>query len=577
MAQWTLRSATADGWEKLSEEFGLHPLAARMLARRGYSDPERADSFLHPKLRDMHDPGRMAGMEEAVRCTLEAIEAEERIAVHGDYDVDGLTSTAILLEFFRAVGVEADYTIPRRLEDGYGLDREVVAEHADRGTDLLITADCGITAHESIAAARETGMTVIVVDHHAVPSTMPPADAILNPRRSTCSFPFEDLAAAGVTFNFAVALRRAMRDRGAFSEGEEPELMGLLDLVALGTVADVVPLVDENRAFVRRGLELLTERPRPGLGELIRRTGANDGPVTTQTIGYKLAPRLNAAGRLADASICVELMTTHDRRRARAIADRLEKLNAERKGIQSDILQRARAVVQEYREDSVIVVDGEDWHRGILGIVAGRLSEQFHRPVVALDSTETIAEGSARSIDGVDIVDVLSEADDVLESYGGHAAAAGLSVRTDRIDPLRERLRTTVDERWEGSELPEPSVDVEERVHLGTLDHRFVEDLHRLRPFGAGNPEPVLACDEIEAKRARIVGEDHLKAEFTDGTAELSGIGFSMGERMDMLEDPVAAAFVPRWSVFRGRGQLEMHLRDLRPVTHDLFGTEADS
>lgn len=577
-AQWTLRSPTADGWQELAREFELHPLAARMLARRGYDDPGDAASFLDPKLRDMHDPASMAGMDDALDEVLGALEAGSRIMVHGDYDVDGLSSTAVLVQFFRSLGADVDYTIPHRIEDGYGLDAERIRSVAERDFDVLITADCGITAREEIEMARERGLRVVVIDHHAVPDELPRAHAVLNPRLPECDFPFDELAAAGVAFNFVVALRRALRNRGRFEGGDEPELMQLLDLVALGTVADVMPLVDENRAFVQRGLELMTERPRPGLRALLERCRSEEGPVTTQTIAYKVAPRLNAAGRLSDASMCVELMTTRDDRRARAIADRLESLNAERRSIQSEILEGAREQACAQLDDGadLLFVEDEDWHRGVLGIVAGRLADEFHRPALALEHGGATAHGSARSIDGLDMVEILAEADELLADYGGHEAAAGLSLEASRIEELRDRLAESVAGALDGREPPAPSVEVEERVQLGTLDRRFVRDLHRLRPFGAGNPEPVLACEQLRAKSARIVGEDHLKAEFSDGTGELECIGFSMADRMELLEEPVAAAFVPKWSVFRGRGQLELHLRDVRPAAHALFEGAAE-
>jgi len=578
IAQWTLRSAAADGWQELARECELHPLAARMLARRGYDDPGDAASFLDPKLRDMHDPASMAGMDDAIDELLDALDGGGRIMVHGDYDVDGLSSTAILVHFLRRVGADVDHMIPHRIEDGYGLDAERIRSVADRGFDVLVTADCGITAREEIEVARECGLRVVVIDHHAVPDELPRAHAVLNPRLPECEFPFDGLAAAGVAFNFVVAFRRALRNRGRFEGGDEPDLMRMLDLVALGTVADVMPLVDENRTFVRRGLELMTESPRPGLRALLERCRSEEGPVTTQTIAYKVAPRLNAAGRLSDATMCVELMTTEDGRRARAIADRLESLNAKRRSIQSEILESAReqARAQLAEGADLLCVDDEDWHRGVLGIVAGRLADEFHRPALALEHSGSTAHGSARSIDGLDLLEILAEADDLLEDHGGHEAAAGFSLEATRIDRLRNRLVDSVTGALGGDEPPSPSVEVEECVRLGTLDRRFVRDLHRLRPFGAGNPEPVLACEQLRATSARIVGEDHLKAEFSDGTGELESIGFSMGDRMDLLEEPVAAAFVPKWSVFRGHGQLELHLRDVRPAGPSIFEGAAE-
>jgi single-stranded-DNA-specific exonuclease len=573
--RWKLRAPEAEGWQELVGEHGLHPLVARILARRGYDDLDEVDDFLHPSLRRMYDPGGMADMDRAVAEVVGALEEGASIAIHGDYDVDGLASTALLVEFFGELGVEVDYEIPHRIEDGYGLSRDRIESMAHDGCDLLITSDCGVTARDEIAAAREAGMQVVVIDHHTVPEDIPNATAILNPHRDDCEFPFTELAASGVAFNFAVAVRRALREQGYFTDGTQPNLKPLLELVALGTVADVVPLVDENRIFVSRGLDKMNERPRPGVRALLDVAEA-DGRVTTNTIGYKIAPRINAAGRIADASACVELLTTRDGRRARELAEELDRLNTERRDMQGRILDEAleQAATRDPAGDGIVVVDGEDWHRGVLGIVAGRLSDRFHRPAVVLDRGDELAKGSARSIEGVDIVELFGEVDELLEQFGGHAAAAGLSLAAEKVEKFRKEagraLAGMIDER-----LPAPSLEVDECVRLGDLDRRFIEDLHRLRPFGSGNPEPILACQEVHAKRARIVGDDHLKGEFTDGTGELGGIGFSMGDQMEMLDETVAAAFVPRWSVFRGRGRLELHLRDLRVASNTLFDEES--
>ncbi len=570
--RWTLRAPEADGWREIADAHDLHPIVARILARRGFADPSELDAFLNPSLGRMHDPGLMADMDRAVEALTDALADGGRIVVHGDYDVDGIASTALLVEFLRELDAEVDYEIPHRIDDGYGLSRSRVERIAERGCDLLITADCGVTAHDEIAAAREAGLQVVVIDHHTVPDEHPNATALLNPHRDDCQFPFDGLSAAGVTFNFLVAVRRALRRADRFAADQQPSLKPMLELVALGTVADVVPLVDENRAFVKRGLQKLDERPRPGLRALLDVAEAG-GRVTTNTIGYKLAPRINAAGRIADATACVELLTTRERQRANTLAVELDELNAERRELQSRIVDEALEQVRdrEVSEASVVVVDGEGWHRGVLGIVAGRLSDRFHRPVVALERGGELVEGSARSIDGVHLVELFERMDDLLTRYGGHAAAAGLALADDRLEEFRRRAGRELDAMLEGRSMPAPSVEIDERVRLGELDRRFVRDLHRLRPFGAGNPEPILACEQLKTRSARIVGDDHLKGTFTDGTGELGGIGFSMGERMEMLDTPVAAAFVPRWSVFRGHGELELHLRDLRRPSSDLF------
>ena len=355
--QWRLRSQQADGWREICDAHDLSALAARMLARRGIAGPEEAERFLNPRLSRMHDPATMADMGKAVGAAVEALETEAPIFIHGDYDVDGLTSTALLYEFFDHVGAQVDYFIPHRIDDGYGLDEDRIRRVARNGCGLMITADCGVTAVDEIEMARELGMDVVVVDHHSVPDEMPEANAVLNPQRPDCDFPFDGLSAAGVTFNYIVALRRGLRKEGGFGGKGEPELKRALELVALGTVADVVPLVDENRTFVRRGLQLMSECPRPGVEALLEVSGADEGPVTTQTIGFKLAPRMNAAGRIADASSCVDLLTTRSPRRARKIARSLNDLNEERRELQSEVLEEALSEAKRQDADDEQMIE----------------------------------------------------------------------------------------------------------------------------------------------------------------------------------------------------------------------------
>ena len=567
--RWTLRETDVDGWQALVRQLDLHPIVARILARRGFDDPERAERFLNPSLADMHDPFSMADMDRAVETIVDTLESEGSIALHGDYDVDGITSTSLLYDFFDGLGVEVDYLVPHRIEDGYGLSPETIDRLAEGEPDLLITADCGVTAGDAIARAREHGMDVVVVDHHSVTDALPEADAILDPHRPDCDFPFEGLSAVGLAFNLVVAVRSALRERGAFENGDEPDLRHLLDLVALGTVADLVPLRDENRLFATFGLELMSSAPRPGLRALIDEACDSDDEITAQTIGYKLGPRLNAAGRIDDATMCVELLTTSDARRARQIASRLEALNDERREMQRALVDEAMGQGRQQVDEGarIVVVDGEGWHQGLLGIVAGRLSDAFHRPAIALNREDGVAQGSARSIDGVNLVELLGDADELLEEYGGHAAAAGLELASDDVPELRQRLNEVIEPMLEAGELPRPRIEIEESVQLDDLEPTFVRDLHRLRPFGQEHPEPVFVCREMTSRDSKIVGTDHLRAEFSDGSAELGGIGFSMGESIDLLDEPVAVAFVPRYTYFRGEGRLEMHLRDLCPAS----------
>lgn len=567
--RWVVTEEESNREETFAKELGVHPLTARILLQRGFVDLEEAYRFLNPSLRDMADPFLMAGMEAAVREILTSIDRGEKILIHGDYDVDGICSVALLYEFLRELGARVHYYIPLRDQDGYGFNRNNVLRAKEDRFDLVITTDCGVSNVEEIKLAKELGLRVVVVDHHTVPPTLPPADAVLNPLREDCSFPFKELAAVGVTFHLLVALRATLREHGVFEEIPEPDLRTYLDLVALGTVADVVSLKDVNRTFVRLGLEVLASRRRAGVSALMERAKVDTGKVNPQTISFRLAPRLNAAGRMGDASICVELLTTKSYARAIELAGQLEGLNDARQICERDMLERVLPLAQQEVDSgrSMLVVAGTEWHRGVLGIVASRLVEQFHRPAVLIGiDDEGLGKGSVRSIDGINVIRVLQAADDLLETFGGHVAAAGLSVRSEHIEALRGRLDKALLEGLENHELPRPRLQIDCAVELADLDHQFGADLQRLGPFGAGNREPVLLCPAVRASRVRVVGRNHLKARFREKTISLDGIGFSMADQLELLDEEVAVAFVPRFATFRGRTRLEMHIRGLKPV-----------
>jgi single-stranded-DNA-specific exonuclease len=439
--------------------------------------------------------------------------------------------------------------------------------HAE-GTGLLITTDCGISNVEEIRLANELGMRCIVVDHHTIPPELPPARAILNPLQEDCEFPFKHLAAVGVTFNFVVAIRAELRKRGIFKVVPEPDLRQYLDLVALGTIADVMPLVDENRIFARIGLEVLARRRRAGISALMDRASVEIGPITASTVSYRLAPRLNAAGRMDDASICVELLTTRDYGRATELATRLEEFNSARQAEERGILEEAMQQAQEQadRKNRVLVVAGEQWHRGVLGIVASRLMEFFHRPAILMGVEQGVARGSARSIEGINVLDALRRVDELLSTYGGHSLAAGLSLRADRLETFTQRLQEAVATQLGEEPLPRPTLTLDGTIDFASIDAELVKELQRLGPFGAGNPEPILLATETVASSVRVVGDKHLRARFRDSSGTIDAFGFAMSESVSLLNKPVAVAFAPRQFRGRGKPRLEIQLRDVRPM-----------
>jgi single-stranded-DNA-specific exonuclease len=576
--EWVLKSSSSGQWDSLREEFELHPLTARLLFQRGICELEEADQFLNPSLKQMHDPFLMKGMRRAVRELLVALDGGDRVVIHGDYDVDGVCSVSVLYSFLRALGANVHYYIPKRDQGGYGVNEDTVRTLADDGCDLLVTTDCGVSNVDEIALARQLGLRVVVVDHHSVPETLPDANAILDPLQVDCEYPFKEMAAVGVTFCLVVALRKELRSRGVFKHVKEPDVRNLLDLVALGTIADVVPLVDQNRIFVSYGLDILAQRKRAGVAALMERVARSEGSVNTQTVSFGLAPRLNAAGRMGDATICVELLTTRSYRKALELAEKLEALNVERQGIERGVVETcvSQAQAQVDLDRKVLVVAGVDWPRGVLGIVASRLVERFHRPTIVAGIEDGEAKGSARSINGIDILSILDQSAELLNTYGGHTAAAGLSFDAQNLDALRDGLNRAADALFRESRLPQPEVALDGSVELGALDDRFVRDLKRLEPFGTGNAEPVFLARQSQASRVRVVGKNHLRARFRDSTGALDGIGFSLASLEPLLDDSVAIAFSPRYSVFRGRGRLEMHIKDIRRASDDVLDRVED-
>lgn len=569
---WRSEDAKVD---EFVHELDLHPKVAHLLLKRGLHDLESAQAFLNPSLNQMHDPFLMKGMAEGVRIVFEALTRGERIVVHGDYDVDGISSCSVLYEFLQDMGANVGYFIPRRDKEGYGLAIETIRRLQHEGTDLLITTDCGISNVDEIVLARALGMKTIIVDHHTVPAVMPPADAILNPLQPGCEFPFKHLAAVGVAFNFVVGLRKALREYGIFENHlvPEPDLRNYMDLVALGTVADVVPLVDENRLFTRFGLDVLSKRRRAGISALIERACSDVQNANTQTISFQLAPRLNAAGRMGDASICVELLTTRSYARAVKLAGQLEELNKERQISEREIMREAlpQAEEQAALDRPILVVVGEDWNRGVLGIVASRLMERYHRPAVLIGIEDGMGKGSARSTNGISLIEALERVSDLLVTYGGHTSAAGVALTSEHIDAFRTRLPAAVADMMMNGPVKPPPLDLDGQLSLGDLDQDFLEDIDKLAPFGMGNPEPIFLCTPTRTSRAKIVGKKHLRARFHDDQYALDGIGFSMSESKDLLEEgPVAVAFVPKQSTRQGRHRLELHIKDLRRASDDV-------
>lgn len=572
--RWVWPERDPDGLEAgvLSRELGLHPLAARVLVSRGHSTAEQAQRFLDDALTALPDPFRMKGLPGAVERLCGAIARHERVTLWGDYDVDGVCSTALLTTFLREVGLEARTYIPHRLGEGYGLNRQAIEKLAQEGTQLLVTLDCGITSHAEIARANELGLEVIVVDHHAVPETMPPAVAVLNPLQPGCDYPTKWLCAGGVTFNLCMGLRKTLREQGHFTrlQRPEPNLKQLLDLVALATVADVVPLTGANRTFVRHGLEMLTIGARPGVRALKEVAQLSGARITAGHVGFRLGPRINAAGRLDDASIGLQLLLSKDVPSARPLAQKLDAANAERQQIERAMLQGAIEQAQAFVDRGArgLVLAKEGWHPGVVGIVASRVVERFHRPTVLIGSWDGTWRGSARSIEGFHLYDALKACSSHLSKFGGHKAAAGLSIDPDRLPEFRGAF-----EEVTGATLSDEALIPRQRVDAVVapkeLDPRAWQALMTLAPFGMGNPEPVLAVRRqvatprvLENKTPGLPG--HLKLSL-EVAPQLDCIGFGFAELAPLVEQgPVDLAFQLSVDEYLGVERVGMKLKALQ-------------
>lgn len=545
---------------------GLPAALTRVLAARGLSDPAAVRRFLRPTLDDLHDPFALPDMAPAVERIESALAADETIFVHGDFDADGMTATALAARGLRRLGGEVVAHVPHRTNDGYDLRETGVARAAEAGAGLILTVDCGVTALDAVAAAADRGIDVVVSDHHRPGPELPAALAVVNPMRRDASYPFRGLSGVGVAFKLVSALF----ERAGIPE---PELYQHLDLVAVGTVADQMPLTGENRILVRAGLRALRRTRKPGLRALMRRAKLDPRrPIDAEDIAFRLGPRLNSVGRMAAAETGVRLLLTDDPAEAEALAAHLDEQNEARRRTDRELTAEVeRRLEQSFDAAShpAVVVWGDDWHRGVVGIVASRLVDRWHRPAVVVSFDGEFGEGSGRSVEGFHLFDALRDCEGLLERYGGHRMAAGLRIRRERIEEFAARLRELAAERLRAApESPELRIDLE--LTLAEVNAGLANALRHLAPHGADNPAPVLAVRGVCLERPAAVGGGgrHLQATLRDGEAALRAIGFGMADRLEMLRGAatVDAAFHLEQDVWRGRERLQARLLDLRPA-----------
>jgi single-stranded-DNA-specific exonuclease len=549
--------------ERLRQELHLPAAISRLLAARGFAAPDDAKTYLRPRLEHLHEPGCLADMDRAVNRLVRALRDNETILVHGDYDVDGICSTTITVRTLRALGGNAIPFIPRRLQDGYDLTDAGVRAAREAGATLVVTCDCGTSAIRPIADLQAGGIDVIVTDHHLPGGPLPPAYAVLNPRRPDCTSPDKDLAAVGVAFKLALALTRAVG-------GNENVVYGMLDLVALATVADVAPLRGENRVLVRYGLKLLndTQQQRPGIRAMVRAAGLERKPLTAGRIGFIIAPRLNAAGRLGSAMRGVELLMAATDQEANPIARELEELNAKRQELDRATLDRALELVQRMDLSSTygIVLAEQGWHAGVIGIVASRLVEEFGRPTVMIALEGNEGKGSGRSISAFDLHGGLAQCSDLLLRFGGHRVAAGVTIASDRVAEFAERFNAIATAQLTEDDLvPELRVDLE--IPFDEIDDELETLIRYMEPCGMGNPSPLLVTRGVTVSAPpRVVGKDGLKLVLNGNGRELTALGWGMAPRAREVSvgATIDVAFRLERDEYQGESRLQARLADFK-------------
>jgi single-stranded-DNA-specific exonuclease len=544
----------------------LPPLTVQLLYNRGITAPQDVQDFLAGAVSE-DNPFRLKGVNEAVTRLRQAIRRGEPVAIYGDFDADGVTATALLVETLSALGARVKPYIPHRVDEGYGLNTEALRHLASQGIRVVVTVDCGIRSIQEVNYGRKVGLDLIITDHHSVGEEVPPAVAVINPKQSDCRYPFKDLAGVGVAFKLAQALLR-VHHRVPVAKGEAGvSEEDLLDLVALGTVTDLAPLLGENRSLVKRGLERLNCPQRPGIKALITGAGLKPGGIDATAIGFILGPRLNAAGRIDHAMTSYQLLATSSDHEAGELASKLGELNQHRQQLTVETFERAREQVMTAVEtEKLLFAMGEDFLAGIVGLVASRLTEEFYRPSVVLELGSEESRGSARSIPEFNITAALDRCRDLLIRYGGHAAAAGFTIANDKLETLRGRLKELAAEQLEGVDLT-PTLLIDAEVELSEVDWATQTLLTQLEPCGYANPSPLLLSRRAIVRDARTVGTDgsHLKLTLSDGRVVWDAIAFHQGQQADQLPRHIDVVYSLEVNEWQGEKRLQLNVKDLRP------------
>ena len=555
---WSFKDPNPQTQRELSDGLKIHPIVAQLLINRNITDRKEAEQFLCADLSHLHDPFLIKDMEKAVARIRHAQKNKENVLIHGDYDVDGVTSSAMLYELLTAMGINVLTHIPHRMDDGYGLNHGIAKIAKAQGVGLLIAVDCGITAYDEVEAIKNEGIDVIIIDHHEpAHKRIPKALAIINPKQNDCNYPFRDLASVGLVAKLTQAMTGTI----------DPEI---LHMAALGTITDVAPLRGENRIFVKAGLPTISQTKNIGLQALME-VARIDGKkkISPYHVGFILGPRINAAGRMDTAHTSLDLLLAKDPIKALALAKALERHNNARQKTQREIVQQALEMIDQeinFNNEKVIVLSREGWHKGVLGIVASKIAERYYRPAVVISLEEGIGTASARSIEGFHLHDALANCSDWLEQFGGHEGAAGLTIKEENIDPFRRGINKLADRLLELKKLT-PVLAIDCEIPLNTVNMELAQIVESMEPFGEANPAPIFCSRKLDVVGyPRIMGRDTLKFWVTDGQTSISAVGFGMADEADLIRQgkPIDLAYELAIDDWNKAPETQLKLKDIR-------------
>jgi single-stranded-DNA-specific exonuclease len=557
--------------KELSQKLSCHPVTASVLINRDIHTIQAATDFLNASLNSIRSPFALKDMDVAIHRIYKAISANEKILIFGDYDVDGITATVILLNFLRYAGADVSYYIPHRVTEGYSIQPGHISRYArPHKIDLIITADCGSDSHQTVAAAKRFGIDMIITDHHTITENIPPALAVINPKRRDCPAGLQNLAGVGVAFFLLICLRTHLREKGFWQERLEPNLKNYCDLVALGTVADMVPLIEENRILCKTGLKLIPAGRRTGLAALMEASAIHNDFLDADDIAFRLAPRLNAAGRMDHAARAVELLTAKDTDIAGQTAHTLNLLNQKRRQIEQSML----ADIQGFLENNssilqrrALVLSGQGWHVGVLGIVASQIVNAYYRPVVLITIRDGIGIGSGRSVAELKLYDALASCKPYLESFGGHSMAAGLKIGEENIADFQKAFESVIRRISQPEDLT-PTLHIDSELDFDIISDTLVNELETLMPFGAGNPEPLFRTADVTVVSSKIVGKNHrrmiLRQSSTPNTPVFQAIQFNVDSRVSNKHDFSQIVYKLRWNRWKDRKTTQLVVEDMQ-------------